>query len=173
MSLQKPESGTTWMALAILLTAAACGGPTPPPARPSIVPEDAEQIPANPVLDEKNSGVEDSSRLLIESAEEWASFHRRVFQNRSASPEPPEVDFASSAIVAAAMGRRPTGGYDVLIQRVFLSGDTVYAEVAEISPGPGCVVSQALTAPVRAVQVPAPDAGTLVTAESDRELNCD
>lgn len=173
MFLQTPEAGRPCVALAaLLLAAAACGGPTTPPARPSQVPAGAERLPADVVLDETNSGVEDASRLLIDATGEWASFHRRVFRFRSPTPERPEVDFGSAVIVAAAMGQRRTGGYGVAIEGVYLSGDTLYAEVAETSPGPQCVVTQALTAPVQAVRVPAPGADALLTVERSLEEDC-
>lgn len=174
MSLHRPGAKIAWLALpALLLAAGACGGgPTTPEARPDVVPDDAEQLPADPLLEEQYSGVEDPTRLLIDATGEWRSFHRRVFEPQSPDPPPPAVDFSDRVVVAAAMGQRSTGGYRIFIKRIYLSGDTLFAEVEEVSPGEECVVTQALTAPVRAVQVPAPRARTLVTMESRRVENC-
>lgn len=164
--------GSVASALLLLVAAACGGGPTTPPARPAPVPQNAERLPAEPVLDEVDSGIEDAGRLLIDDAERWESFHRRAVGDRTPATEPPDVDFGRAVVVAAAMGRQPTGGHDVALEAVYLLGDTLYAEVLETSPGSGCVVTQALTAPLQAVRVPAPGAEVLVTVERSRIEEC-
>jgi hypothetical protein len=56
-------------------------------------------------------------------------------------------------VLIAAMGRRPTGGYGIVIESVHRADGKLFARVEAHSPGPTCFVTQALTAPVTAVRV--------------------
>jgi hypothetical protein len=60
-------------------------------------------------------------------------------------------------VLAAALGTRPTSGFDVAIDAA-LDGATLRARVTETRPGMGCMTTQALTSPVALVRVPRTDA---------------
>ena len=50
-------------------------------------------------------------------------------------------------IITVAMGRRSTGGYSISIDHTEEDGDSMHVYVKETSPGPGEVVTQAITYP--------------------------
>jgi len=74
-------------------------------------------------------------------------------------PEVPFIDFGNEAVIVVSMGTRSTGGYSIDVERVSESESdgTLYVEVVEVSPGRGCAVTQAVSAPVHAVRVPLRD----------------
>jgi hypothetical protein len=87
---------------------------------------------------------------------------RRVLTSREqyrallGAEPPPEIDFRQHWVVYYAAGVRPTGGYDASIAGIRLSRSgrilTITTELVE--PGPGCIVTQALTHPYVLVRFP-------------------
>jgi len=63
-------------------------------------------------------------------------------------PSLPEVDFAQEMIVAAALGTRASGGYNVLLTRAIEDSTGVQVSVLETSPGANCATTLALTQPI-------------------------
>ena len=60
----------------------------------------------------------------------------------------PAVRFSKEMLVVASMGTRPTGGYTITIDSVWVAGDSLRVAVREQSPGPRCGTTAALSAPV-------------------------
>lgn len=133
----------------------------------------AEERPTETVVESSYSGIREPTRRLIITSSGWEQFWRQVHDGDTSAPEPPAIDFDQHAVVAAGMGERSSGGYSVAIESVAVSGDTLFAEVRESSPGEGCVVTGALTQPVHAVRSPARDVTTLVTVERESTNTCD
>jgi hypothetical protein len=66
----------------------------------------------------------------------------------------PSVDFSRKLVIVAAMGMQRSGGYSIEIEDVSITGDDAVISVVEVSPGSGCYVTEALTAPLAVVAVP-------------------
>jgi hypothetical protein len=129
----------------------ACTSAAPPSSEP---PAGSVEVTASPVaIDGSYSGLEAPLRSLVRSESEWRDLWARLAADRIPRPEAPEIDFSERVVVVAAMGTRPTGGHAIRIDRVSYAGDTLWVEVTSVAPGPGCVTTQALTAPVAAVSV--------------------
>lgn len=62
--------------------------------------------------------------------------------------EAPILDFETSKVIAVSMRVRPTGGYDIGIEGLYLSGVDLHVHVVETSPGRSRVVADAMTGPV-------------------------
>ncbi|MEA2723982.1 MAG: hypothetical protein QOH59_1753 [Gemmatimonadales bacterium] len=99
------------------------------------------------------TGIGESRRLVIRDANGWAQFWSELGVG-----EQPAVDFNRDVVIAVAAGQRPTGGYEIAIDRVSQSDGQLTIEVVERTPGPNCMTTAALTQPVDVVVVPAPDA---------------
>ena len=144
----------------------------PPPAEPPAQPAEPsepvtadEEIPAEPpaptweplsmtpVVDQFYTGVTGSTRTVLRTEEAWAGFWRELRGDEDPIPPPPFIDFGAQIVVVAAMGERPTGGYVIDITAVDASEDGLRVEVVEMSPGEGCTVNDAVSAPVKAVAV--------------------
>ena len=78
----------------------------------------------------------------------WSRLH--------ASPDPkppmPEIDFSKESVVAAMLGERATGGFEVEITGITDQGSTSVISVREVKPGPECFVSEAFTSPFHVVK---------------------
>jgi hypothetical protein len=104
-----------------------------------------------------DSGLGDSARLVISDAQTWAIIWAQLTARGQPQPPLPTVDFGTERLLLAALGRRPTGGYDIRIDSLvrFEHGSVAY--VTTRAPGQSCVTTQALTHPVEIVRVsPAP-----------------
>jgi hypothetical protein len=89
-------------------------------------------------------------RIVVRTVAEWTA----AWPKLSPQGPPPEIDFASNIVIIAAMGTRRSGGYTVKFERASMSGETLWIEVVERSPGSSCVVTLALTAPVTVAVIP-------------------
>jgi len=141
----------------LVLAGLGCASPHGTPSESSAVagiPVDAVELPTEELLSFGPSGIADSRRIVIRSASEWGRFWDEAHGSIVPRPEPPEVDFSRSMVLAAAMGGRRTGGYSISIPSVRHEGSEVYAVVRAVSPGPTCFTTQAFTAPVVAIRVP-------------------
>jgi hypothetical protein len=90
-------------------------------------------------------------RLVVRDAEHWAA----VWPQISSDPLP-AVDFATSIVLVAAMGTQPTGGFSIQFGSAIIPGGTSTLEIniAELTPGADCVVTQATTRPTVVALIP-------------------
>jgi hypothetical protein len=162
------------MTLAVAVSMAGCDGSATAPR----VPRDAAALSSSHVLEgtllyqfRSYSGYTERERLVIRTPEQWSAAWARITQGSSSAPSAPAVDFDHEMVVLVAMGRRPTGGYSITVDGVYDSGGRIFAEVREKSPGAGCIVTQAFTAPIDAVRVPRRD-GTVIFVERAETVVC-
>jgi len=130
------------------------------PSAPEVpdVPDDAVAIVRDDFQDAVDgmrhfSGYDEPARRVIRDRETWTRVWLRVTTNAS-SRSLPQVDFDRHMIIFAAMGSKPSTGYQIQITELYRRGEDIYAVVLEQSPGRGCVVGPAITAPVAAALVP-------------------
>lgn len=96
------------------------------------------------------TGVSEARRLIIRDANAWAAFWSELGVG-----DRPAVDFARDMVVAVAAGQRPTGGYEIAVDRVRQVNGELTVEVVETTPGPNCITAASVTQPVDVVVVPA------------------
>ncbi|MFW5800712.1 MAG: protease complex subunit PrcB family protein [Spirochaeta sp.] len=58
-----------------------------------------------------------------------------------------QLDFDEAAVVAVFAGERPTGGYQLHLERVIRTPSSISLHIRESKPDPGDMVTQALTYP--------------------------
>lgn len=100
------------------------------------------------------SGITEQERIVVEDQVEWEQVWARLWRNTSPVPDTPPVDFAREFVIVAAMGTRPSGGYSIRVDEARAYAGHVTVHVVETSPGRGCVVTMAITAPVDVVKIP-------------------
>jgi hypothetical protein len=128
-----------------------CTAAAPPSSEP---PAASVEVSVTPIpVDGSYGGLEEPMRTLVRSGGEWRDLWARLATDRIPRPTAPAIDFSERVVVVAAMGTRPTGGHAIRIDRVSYAGDTLWVEVTSVTPGAGCMTTQALTAPVAAVSV--------------------
>lgn len=101
------------------------------------------------------SGMDAPAREVLRTDTAWQAAWARIHRHQQPAPGAPAVDFAREAVALAAMGTRSTGGYVVTVDSATATTDAIHVFVTERSPGSRCVTTQALTAPVHAVAIPA------------------
>jgi hypothetical protein len=94
------------------------------------------------------TGIGESRRLVIRDANTWAEFWSELGVG-----DRPDVDFSKNVVVAVAAGQRPTGGYEIAVDRVRQANGELTVEVVETAPGPNCTTTASLTQPVDVVVV--------------------
>jgi hypothetical protein len=100
---------------------------------------------------------------------------REQYRTLLGSEPPPEIDFRQHWVAFYAAGMRPTGGYDASIADVRLSrnGRLLTITTQLVEPGPGCIVTQALTHPYVLVRFPLQQGVRRVAFEhEDEERAC-
>jgi hypothetical protein len=95
------------------------------------------------------TGVSEARRLVIRNANAWADFWSELGVG-----DRPDVDFTQNVVVAVAAGQRPTGGYEIAVERVSRTNGELTVEVVETTPGPNCMTTASLTQPVDVVVIP-------------------
>jgi hypothetical protein len=73
------------------------------------------------------------------------------------APALPPIDFGREMIVVAALGSRPNGGYDVVIEGAEQDSAGIEISVRVASPAAGCPVATAITQPIDLARVPLTD----------------
>jgi hypothetical protein len=89
----------------------------------------------------------------------------------SLPPPLPDVDFSREMVVVAALGSRPSSGYDVVFTSASEADGVVTMELETRSPGPGCVTLTVITAPVDLARVPKRD-GSVVFHPTPAVTRC-
>jgi hypothetical protein len=95
------------------------------------------------------TGIGESRRLVIRDANAWAEFWSELGVG-----DRPDVDFTHNVVVAVAAGQRPSGGYEIAVDRIRQAVGELTVDVVETAPGPNCMSTTSLTQPVDVVVVP-------------------
>ena len=97
-----------------------------------------------------NSAITDAREAVIRSAGEWEA----LWKEHGGRGNPPAVDFSARMVAAVFLGTRRTGGYRVEVVAMRRDGEALVVEYVERTPGPGALVTQALTSPFHIVSLP-------------------
>ena len=101
------------------------------------------------------SGVEAPAREVVRTDAQWRAAWAQIHRHQQPAPAVPPVDFGREVVIVAAMGSRNTGGYTIGVDSAAATAEAIHVFVTERSPGRTCVTTQALTAPLHAVAIPA------------------
>jgi hypothetical protein len=88
-----------------------------------------------------------SSQILIKTPDEFQSEWNRAFSGMGIKPQMPQVDFSKSWVVAAFMGEKNKGGFEVNMASLEEKSDSLVVTISHISPGPNCMSSMAIEYP--------------------------
>ena len=111
-------------------------------------------VPFETVSQRVYSGHPERASYIIDNEEEWQGLWQKITGKIIPQPALPEVDFESYMLLAHFMGQRMSGGYGVEFVIVLGVGEKIKVVILEISPGPDCGVTAALTASYHVVQIP-------------------
>ena len=117
------------------------------------------------------SDFEERQRLVVRTPAQWQSVWNAIWPSASQRPALPKIDFDREVVIVAAMGSRPSGGYNIVLDSVSESGNDVNVVVRSISPGPACIVTQILTQPVDIARMTRHD-GNITFTERNEVADC-
>src|SRR5262245_16791309 len=103
------------------------------------------------------SGVMDSARIVIRDRARWREYWARIHSPFIPQPREPDIDFGREMVILAALGRRPSLGYDILIRSATRASAGIEVQLRRSKPGQGCPVGAAVTEPVDLARIPASD----------------
>ena len=107
------------------------------------------------------AGIWDELRIVIRDRATWENTWKRIFSPDpyhdpyQAMPPLPEIDFSQEMLIVAAMGRRPSSNYQIMVDGARERNNRVEVEVHNIS-----ICTSALgiiTAPIDIVRIPRTD----------------
>lgn len=97
-------------------------------------------------------GLTAPSLVYLSSAEDVARFTGQRGQNLT-SDTLQEHDFSREHLLVVAMGQKPTGGFAVVLEDARIRDNVLQIRARGQSPGPGDMVTQALTTPCAVLAV--------------------
>lgn len=148
-------------ALGISIPVISCGGSLAGrqfgAVQPAETPVPLERFRDGATAFSSYSGITDSASIVLRDSASWRQVWQRI--NRPFIPQPPlpSVDFGHDMVVVAALGNRPSAGYDVVIERADVDESGVEVAVRRTMPAAGCPVAAAETQPVDLARIPATD----------------
>ena len=101
------------------------------------------------VLLTKDSDLDESLGLLIDSQDEWDD----VWDEIGRGGPPPEIDFRRDELLLVSAGSQPNGCYSLQIRRVRLRGGSLDVEAELNEPGRGCLCPDGIVRPVHVVRI--------------------
>ncbi len=100
------------------------------------------------------SGYPEATTRVVRDRDAWQSAWNEIHRNLMPVPPLPDVDFSAEMIVLAAMGTRPSSGYDIVLTGASETNAVVTVEAEARSPGPKCVTLTVLTSPLDVARIP-------------------
>jgi hypothetical protein len=157
------------MSVVMLATVAACGNaPLSPDGGGNALT--LTRLRAEPFSFTFYSGLNEPQRIVVRDQTQWKEIWQQIWKKISPIPDLPSIDFTREMVIVAAMGSRPTGGYNILIGAASESGAGVNVVIKSVSPG-RCGVTQALSQPVDIASVTRRD-GVVTFTEHAEVQDC-
>ena len=95
-----------------------------------------------------------AARKIIRNQKDLDALWKQLGKTRQPQPKTPAVDFKKEVVIALFMGLQRTGGFSVEIVKVEQTKKAVLVHVKTKRPGPGDIVTQALTTPGYVAAIP-------------------
>jgi hypothetical protein len=107
-------------------------------------------------------GLQAPARLVLRDRASWQGVWTEAWTEQRPSPDDhpclPEVDFENEMLVLAALGYRSHGGYQIDLEPLPSSAESLALQVTETRPGEACFVTTAPVSPYVALKVPTSEA---------------
>lgn len=150
----------------VVLAMTACSSPSSPSTPLSLT-----RFRAEPTSFLAISGYDQPVTLVIHDRDTWVRTWNDIHRRLSPVPALPEVDFTKEMALVAAIGSRPSSGFEVVFTGATEAGDVVTIDVESRSPGPGCVTLTVVTTPVDLARIPRRN-GAIVFRSTPKVVNC-
>ena len=101
--------------------------------------------------------IEDPFCVVVRDRAAWHDVWKRIYQHNPSNgpyPEPPEIDFSREMVIVAAMGQRPTSGYEIIIEGAYERDDRLEVVVKSVITARCGLVYTMVTSPIDIVRLP-------------------
>lgn len=143
------------LAAAAALVAAGCGSESAPITHSRINRLGSwAPPPSATLLKAGNSGLENQTFVMVESAAAWQAMWADAWRGQPATPALPSVDFVLASVLVVGTGKRTGGGYSVTIDSVVVSTNESELFATATQPASGCPPVAGFSAPVHMVMMP-------------------
>lgn len=95
----------------------------------------------------------EAENLVINDNAQWQSLWQTLFTNQSEKPPLPEIDFTRRTIVAVFQGAQSSSGYEISIEGIVETENSLEVAVKAIAPGQRCGVLGILTRPFDIIEI--------------------
>ena len=116
------------------------------------------RVPFETIMQGSQAERRQAGEEVVRSQTEYERVWRQTQSGRSDEPDveggATEVDFDNEIVVALFMGQQSTGGYAIEVDEIRVDERTATVYYRERRPGPGDIVTQALTSPYHLVRLP-------------------
>lgn len=154
------------MLVGVAVGFAACGAAPRSPGGPG-APTPVTRLRTGPSSFTDFSGLREPQRLVVREPSAWREVWAAIWRGYSPEPPVPEIDFGREMLVVAALGERPTGGYNIFIETAAEGPTGLVIQIRSVSPGPRCAMTQAFTQPVDIARLPRRDGPVLFADRSE------
>ncbi|HEU5304968.1 MAG TPA: protease complex subunit PrcB family protein [Gemmatimonadales bacterium] len=118
----------------------------PPPSQGYAPYETSGDLQVRRIGQWAHTGIGEARRMVIRDANGFAQLWAEL-----GAGDRPDVDFTQNVVIVAAAGERPSGGYEIAIDRVAQADGQLTIQVIETAPGPNCITAGGATKPVDVV----------------------
>jgi hypothetical protein len=101
------------------------------------------------------SGYEQATTLVVRDRDAWQLVWNQAHRNILPMPLLPQIDFSQEMIVVAALGPRPSSGYDVVFTQASEVNGVITVDAEARSPGATCATLTVITSPLDLARLPA------------------
>ena len=105
------------------------------------------------VLKLTDSGHAEAQNYVIKTETEWRSLWEKIFSNTSEKLPLPEIDFTRRTIVAVFQGAQPSNGYEISIEAIVETENSLEVAIKAFAPGKRCVLTGIVTKPFDIVEI--------------------
>jgi len=140
-------------ALIALLVAGACSHPSSPTAK---TPLSMVRFRGEPSSFVAFSRFDAPQNYVVRERDEWLRTWVMLFPGGPTSLPPPlpDVDFSREMVVVAALGSRPSSGFEIVFTGAAETDGVVTMELETRTPSPRCVTATVITAPADIARIP-------------------
>ncbi len=92
---------------------------------------------------------------FISTQEEWESFYTELIYGNLGNTEflLPEIDFENYQMIAGGVGFQSTGGFQLVIEKVYENSNGLFVDILFVTPGKYCGVTTASSYPSAAILI--------------------
>jgi hypothetical protein len=108
---------------------------------------DVEVLEFQVIENGENSGYQNEAYIIIKTEDEWSDVWEKHTWLLLSAPTYPRIDFPSRMVICAFMGKQPTNGHGIRIERIFSDEEIIHVDIVKTNPPENLLVNDVVTSP--------------------------